>query len=132
MTLFEEVTLIATKKLSDITDIDNDLLTMCIEEVEVFIKNYCNITTIPQELKFTWASMTEDLFRFNYAKTATSGDEVNAGDVYQIKMGDTTVNLDSSKTSSKHSKAASSHRANLDTLVMNYKAHLNRYRRMVW
>ena len=41
-----------------------DQLQMLVEEVELSILNYCNIAEVPEALKFVWANMVVDYWRF--------------------------------------------------------------------
>ena len=113
-----------------ITELD---IQLAINEVEEVIKNYCNIDTIPEALKFTWANMSVDLIRYQH-ELNTNADDVLAGidasDVSNLKIGDTQIALQGNN--SERSKILKSHRPNLDQIVMNYKQQLNRFRRMVW
>lgn len=129
MTLLEDVKSIVTTRMRDIEAVDEDLLDMAVEETQLTILNYCNLNTIPKGLKFTWANMAEDVYRFHASKGETGTDSVNMEDVSQLKIGDTTIQLDRGKNASSISKA---HRPNLDFLIMNYRQQLNQYRRMVW
>lgn len=120
------------------TKIKNEAITeldiqLAINEVEEVIKNYCNIDTIPDALKFTWANMAVDLIRYQY-ESNIGADDVLAGidvsDVSNLKIGDTQIALQGNN--SERSKILKSHRPNLDQIVMNNKEQLNRFRRMVW
>lgn len=123
---------IVRAKIKDpaITELD---IQLAINEVEEVIKNYCNIDTIPEALKFTWANMSVDLVRYQH-ESNISADDVLAGidvsDVSNLKIGDTQIALQGNN--SERSKALKSHRPNLDQIVMNNKQQLNRFRRMVW
>lgn len=123
-------------KLSNISIPSAEKL-LAIEEVELVIKNYCNINNVPEELKFTWANMTIDLLRYQHESnlsTEASGniDDINIGDVSSLKIGDTSVNLGSGSISNAHNIAMRSHYPNLDEIIMNYKSQLQRFRKMVW
>ena len=123
---------IVRAKIKDeaITELD---IQLAINEVEEVIKNYCNIDTIPDALKFTWANMSVDLVRYQY-ESNISADDVLAGidtsDVSNLKIGDTQIALQGNN--SERGKTLKSHRPNLDQIVMNNKEQLNRFRRMVW
>lgn len=111
---------------------DSIPLRLAIEEVEQSVKNYCNIDKVPEELKFIVANMAIDLIR---AEEVVKGqnpegfEEVTLGDVASIKIGDTSVNL---KGNSVAEQANNRRISKLDAIVHNYKAQLNRFRRMVW
>lgn len=113
-----------------ITELD---IQLAINEVEEVIKNYCNIDTIPDALKFTWANMSVDLVRYQYESNISADDVlagIDASDVSNLKIGDTQIALQGNN--SERSKILKSHRPNLDQIVMNNKQQLNRFRRMVW
>lgn len=123
---------IVRAKIKDaaITELD---IQLAISEVEEVIKNYCNIDTIPEALKFTWANMSVDLVRYQYESNISADDVlagIDASDVSNLKIGDTQIALQGNN--SERSKILKSHRPNLDQIVMNNKEQLNRFRRMVW
>ncbi len=126
---------IIKSKLSNMP-ITDDQMTLAVEEVSQTIKNYCNIDEIPKELNFTLANMAIDLLRYELAmNNATSGTEptggsINVGDISNLKIGDTSINL--GNTNSVNSKALNSHVAKLDELVLDYKTQLHQFRRMRW
>jgi len=128
MTILEIVK--AKIKNEAITELD---IQLAISEVEEVIKNYCNIDTIPEALKFTWANMAVDLIRYQY-ESNIGEDDVLAGidvsDVSNLKIGDTQIALQGNN--SERGRILKSHRPNLDQIVMNNKEQLNRFRRMVW
>lgn len=113
----------------------DDIYQLGVDEIEQVIKNYCDINAVPDALKFTWANMAVDLIRYEYASQnndSDNSDGINARDVSSIKIGDTNIQIGSGSTTNAHNRAIKSHTANLDTLVMNYKEQLNKFRRMVW
>ena len=113
-----------------ITELD---IQLAINEVEEVIKNYCNIDTIPDALKFTWANMSVDLVRYQYESNISADDVlagIDASDISNLKIGDTQIALQGNN--SERGKTLKSHRPNLDQIVMNNKQQLNRFRRMVW
>ena len=128
MTVFE----IVSAKLNNeaITELD---INMAIDEVGEEIKNYCNIDIIPDGLRYTWANMAIDLAKYQYEVNNPVDDildALDATDVSTLKIGDTNIALGGNN--SERAKALKSHRPNLDQIILNYKAQLNRYRRMVW
>lgn len=119
-------------------NISNAEKLLAIDEVEQAIKNYCNIDVVPDELKFTWANMSIDLLRYMYESNLPendgdiNGDAISTGDISSLKIGDTTINLGSGSSTNAHNLAIKSHYPNLDEIVMNNKAQLQRFRKMVW
>lgn len=111
---------------------------LAVDEVEQVIRNYCNICatdTIPVELNFTWANMAVDLLKYTTASNtadAGSGTEVDSADVSSIKIGDTQISLGGAGSTNQRAAALKSHSATLDALTLNYRAQLNKFRRVVW
>lgn len=127
---------IVQMKIKDDLILEEDMI-LAIDEVGQVIKNYCNISTIPDELKYTWANMAVDLLLYTRVSRAdydTSGDNETIGinDIQKIELGDTELWLGNTSRTTKTSKALASHSANLDKIVMEYKAQLQKFRRMVW
>lgn len=116
------------------TAIEQSLIDLAVEEVEQEIKNYCHIDKVPEELKFTWANMTVDLVRYQYANTpeSTENENFSLGDVSALKVGDTNIGFGAGGATNAHNIAIKSHSPNLDDIVMNYRQQLNAFRRMVW
>ncbi len=116
-------------------NIPDGIVTLSILETEQAILSYCNINEMPESLVFTWANMSIDLIKYQVeSTTAPQGgvDNIDMIDVSTLKIGDTQIGLQGGSGSSTRAKALSSHRPNLDSLVMNYKDQLAKYRRMVW
>ena len=49
-----------------------------------------------------------------------------------IRVGDTTITFGSGSDTMVYNKNMRSHQANLDDVILNYKAQLKKFRRMVW
>lgn len=96
----------------------DDVLQDYIAETEMAIKNYCNIEEVPEQLKFTWANMSFDLIMGTQASAA---DDAPTGDVKSLQVGDTKIDF-----------GAKAHNINLDTITLNYKDQLTRYRKVKW
>ena len=126
---------IVTAQVANIA-VSEPLMSLAISQVEQEIKNYCNIDKVPEELKFTWASMAVDFLRYQYAATATTASDDNstfdANEISSIKIGDTSIGIGSGSTTDAKNIALKSHQPHLDSLVLNYKEQLNRFRRLVW
>lgn len=121
---------IVRSKLNNNEIADFDII-IAIEEVAEVIKNYCNITDIPEGLKYTWANMATDLVRYqNALDNAGHSPQFNTDDVSTLKIGDTQIGLGGNESA--NSKLLAGHKINLDDIILNYKAQLQRYRRMVW
>ena len=121
-------------------------LEMLILEVEQAIMNYCNISKVPEALKYVWANMVVDYWRWIVTiitDNATEGDSTNAPGssttatmVASVKEGDTTVSYvaDSSTSASSVSYPGNAHSMQgvLDKVIMNYVDSLNKFRRIEW
>ena len=111
-----------------------DTIDFAIDEIEQEIKNYCGISDVPDALRFTVANMSIDLLEYETEvnKTASSADleNIDLADVSSIKVGDTSVNIGESRRDNVRKSRLNSHKSNLDDIVMNYRAQLNRYRRL--
>lgn len=120
-------------KLGDL-QVDTNIKLLAVNEVETAIKNYCNLDTVPEELKYIWADMCVDLIRYQYVAGDTSSDdsEIGNSDISSVKVGDTTVNVGQGSPTNRTKLALQSHKPNLDNVVMNYKQQLQQFRRMVW
>lgn len=110
-----EVREILIRKLEGQPFNDGELDT-ALEEVEQCIKNYCNRSSVPDALRFTWANMAADLLRATGGGSAT----IPAGEIASISVGDVTVTRKRSGD------------AELGELVSSYRSQLNAFRRMRW
>ena len=103
-------------------EVSDDLICLAIEEAEQVIKNYCNISEVPEQLNFTWANMACDIVKsYNAEET---GEPVNGGPA-SVSMGDTTVSVS-------NSQSGTGHVVDLDGLIQNYKEQLQKFRRIKW
>lgn len=111
---------------------DEDIV-LCLKEVEQSIKNYCSIPTVPEALKYTWCNMSVDLLLYKYETNTVPNDVLDAfdpSDVSTIQLGDTKIMLGDKYRNNARSRTLQSHNANLDDIVMNYRAQLNQFRRL--
>lgn len=107
------------KKLLGIPLEDNSkdfLLEFALEDVEQIVKNYCHIKEIPKELNTTVLKMAIDIYR----NENLGEEESSLGSISSISEGDTSVSYRSSVAEFK------------DSLIKDYKAQLNKYRKLVW
>ena len=122
-----------------------DQLQMLVEEVELSNLNYCNIAEVPEALKFVWANMVVDYWRYLCelaTSNSSSGSETKPGSstsatmVTSIREGDTQISFaeDSKSSSSNTGYAGNAHTMSgvLDSIVLNYTDALNKFRRIVW
>lgn len=127
-----ELAKIIKQKHKKVTFTDEDILSG-LQEIEQTIKNYCKIPSVPEALKYVWCNMTIDLLLYNHETNTTPDDVLEAfdpSDVSSIKVGDTTIALGDKYRNNVRSRTLQSHNANLDTIVMNYNAQLNQFRRL--
>lgn len=107
------------KKLLGISLDDNSkdiLLEFTLDDIEQIVKDYCHITEIPQGLINTIYRMAIDLYR-----SENLGEEDSSlGSISSITEGDTSISYRSSIAEFK------------DSLIKDYKAKLNKYRKLVW
>lgn len=116
------------------------LLNINIDEVEQAILNYCNLDVVPKALTYTFANMVCDIHTYDAQinkDNAPSDEEgldldISASGVNSVRVGNTTVSFGSGSDTSSRNKALRSHQANLDSLLLNYKEQLNRFRKMGW
>ena len=108
-------------KVYNLTINDFDMK-MGIDEAESVIKNYCNLQSIPSELFFVWSNIACDILRANHSSAATT-EAIPSNEVGSITVGDISITRASN---------LSSHKVNLDDLVLDYKNALNRFRKTRW
>lgn len=122
-----------------------DQLQILVEEVELSILNYCNIDEVPEALKFVWANMVVDYWRY-LCELATAnsssesetelGSSTTSTMVTSIREGDTQISFaaDPKSSNSNTSYAGNAHTMScvLDSIVLNYTDSLNKFRRIVW
>ncbi|APC80870.1 TPA: phage head-tail connector protein [Clostridium botulinum] len=91
-------------------------LQFALEDVGQIVKDYCHMKEIPEALNTTVLKMAIDMYR-----NENLGEEENSlGSVSSITDGDTSVSYRSSIAEFK------------DSLIKDYKAQLNKYRKLVW
>ena len=102
------------------------LILSYIEELELRILHYCGIGTVPDGLKFVWASMAIDAVRIDLPNVGEIADTV--GGAESVKIGDTQV----SPARSSGGDISNTSKSVIDSVVLNYKVDLNRYRKLRW
>jgi len=110
-------------KLSDDTSQD-ELIMDYIEQVEWKIKSYCNISEVPEALKFVWVSMVIDILRIEHPNEQFIIDNVSES-IASMKLGDTSIFY-----GTKGNDLTSTSKSTIDELVTNYRPELNRYRKL--
>jgi len=130
----EVAKIIRAKSNRIVTAVTDEELSMGIKEVEQTIKNYCHISEVPIQLIYIWSNIAIDLLLFQL-ESNTSPENVteslDPSEVATIKMGDTSISLGDKPRSNQRSRILGGHRINLDSLVMNYQAQLNQFRRLL-
>lgn len=116
------------------------LLNYNVDEIEQTIKNYCNLDYVPKELTYTFVNMVCDLNTYDSQVVqdntpSEDGNEdisISSSGVNSVRVGNTTISFGSGSDTSTRNRALRSHQANLDQLILDYKAQLNKFRKMVW
>ncbi|AYB39974.1 phage head-tail connector protein [Brevibacillus laterosporus] len=104
---------------------DLDLLIKSyIHEIEKRILHYCHISEVPEALQFVWASMVIDVLRIEQATVSEVAAATPTSE--SIKIGDTSTSPGKSEGVTSTSKGV------IDSVVLNYRVDLNRYRKLVW
>lgn len=132
--VYAEIDNYVTQRSSKIAEnlSDNQRL-LGIKEVEQIIKNYCSIPEVPTQLIFVWANMVIDLLLYRVESEITPENVLDAfdpSDISNVKLGDTSISLGDKYRSNQRSRILQGHQVNLDSLVMNYQAQLNQFRRL--
>lgn len=112
-------------------DDKKDVSLTYIEQVGVIILDYCNIYEIPKKLHFLWAEMVAKLLLADMPNLLPEIGQNASSSGSNIKVGDTSIG--ESASSGGAGGAFASLQANiLRSLLLNYEAQLNHYRRLVW
>lgn len=99
---------------------DDASLKVDIEEVGQAIKNHCNRTDIPNELRFVHANMVID-----FIKGVERGNDPEGNTaVASIKEGDATVQFGSARLDSRERST--------ERILYDYAKQLNRFRKLRW
>ncbi|AFL99517.1 hypothetical protein Desde_1085 [Desulfitobacterium dehalogenans ATCC 51507] len=102
------------------------LISLYIEEIGKRILHYCHIRTVPDGLKFTWASMTIDAIRIDLPHIAEISDTV--GGAESVKVGDTQV----SPARGGGGDISNTSKSVIDKVVLDYRIDLNHHRKLRW
>jgi hypothetical protein len=131
------VTLVASRADKLNLDSDANFQKELVDEVEQSIGNYCNRDALPEELQFDWTNMTIDLLRWYDSQTNDSGSgspSVVEGPmiVSSVTEGSVSIGLKSANEQKSSPAQSRTIAGVLDEIVMNYRDHLNRFRRLSW
>ena len=89
------------------------LIEFVLEDAASIILNYCNLASIPEDLKTTWFKMAIDLYRNENLENEESGKYVSS-----ISEGDSSVSFKTNYSDFK------------DSLLKDYMSQLNKFRRL--
>ena len=112
-----------------------DEIEFVLAEVDQYIKNYCNISVIPEELVFVRSNLVLDYIRhIESTKPVETGVDITnttkVGPLTSIKSGNIQYNFSDNSTNGNH--ISNAHKVDLDSLCLNYINQLNKFRRNVW
>jgi hypothetical protein len=119
------------------TELDMDDVKSYVSEVGQSIINYCDIESVPDELKYVWASMTTDYLRWWLSQSSSPDSGTSTvlnGERVLSSISEGNVSLGFSGASSSTNSGANMRVLSgvLDKVVTNYTNQLNRFRRMSW
>ncbi|GJM73000.1 hypothetical protein HMSSN036_52160 [Paenibacillus macerans] len=77
-------------RLGDVPESLDGLIFSYAQEIESRIKNYCQISVVPEGLYYVWVAMVIDILRVEQPAKEGIGDAVDTGGD-NIKIGDTSV-----------------------------------------
>lgn len=120
-----EVLRIVKLRLGFKDETNDALIDSYITEIGWRIMHYCNINEIPNDLTHVWASMVMDALRVEQSTIPEIEDSMPDG--LNTKIGDTSVSSASSS-----GEVTPLNKSVIDSIVLNYKADLIRYRRVRW
>lgn len=116
---------------------DEPQINLILDETDQFIRNYCHIDNIPDELVYVRSNMTVDYIRnLEGSKPLKDDEELDiacskkTGPLTLISSGDVTYQFGSVQAS--RTNVANAHTVDLDSLFLNYKQQLDAFRRLVW
>lgn len=114
----------------------NENIQIVLDEVDQFIKTYCQINSIPKEMDYIRANLVVDYIRYLNANDPTKEKDVEinvdpkVGALTYITSGAVSYGFASNSTGK--NSIANAHTSDLDELLNNYKSQLNKFRRVVW
>jgi hypothetical protein len=104
--------------------VHDDLIDLYIDATEEAILNYCNIASVPDGLKQTWAAMAASAL--SAEQSAILYPNPNPVDLYETHIGDTTVKPVKQVAPPVPSLTV------IESLVFDYRSSLHAYRRLRW
>jgi len=123
----KEVWPIVKLRLGLANDALQPLIGTYIAEIDQRIKHYCNISHVPNDLLYVWASMVIDAVRVDLPNVDEIDDTVG-GQAGSVKVGDTSV----SGGGGSGGGLTNTSKAIIDQVVFDYRIDLNHYRKLRW
>lgn len=120
---------IVQERLKD-NPVGSALLRSYIEETETVITNYINRNYVPEPLRFVFVNMLMDLLKSEALNGNIDNEklgDISIGTLSSIEDGDTTLKFRTSITT-----ATGAHTADVESLLYNYTAQLDKYRLLKW
>lgn len=105
----------------------DDLIDLYIDAVEEGILNYCNIRTVPDGLKQTWAAMVAAAL--SAEQSLILFPQLEPVEAYETHIGDTTVKPIKAPVNTAPPAPTP---VVIESVLFNYQSSLNAYRRMRW
>lgn len=103
--------------------VSDELLQFILDSVEEIICNYCNAEALPEGLTHTAYRMAVDMYRAEQYGASSMDGGAGSGPAQSVKVGDTTVIF-------RDTSSGKDYEAWLASVMHNYTAALNRYRRL--
>lgn len=135
----EELVQLLIQKLTRLKKYDSeehthDVLLGYVDEVTQTVENYCQIPHILFAMRFIVVNMCSDyvIYGDEVGKDIEEVD-INAdpADLSSVKVGDVTIGLGDKYRSNMRKTVLNAHTYDLDSVLLNYKDQLNRFRR-IW
>lgn len=129
------LTIFNTKLKSQLDDtnfakVTEEMKTLYLKEAEQKILNYCNISTIPKGLFFVWVDISIDILKRDSPYLFIRTDrEITENDINSIKVGDTTLSLNSNTNDKNKAKSGNSGAEHIDEVLLSYVRQLQTYRK---
>lgn len=116
-------------------NLEEKLILVTLEEIDQAIKIYCNIDIIPNALLYVRANLVVDYIRYMEANKPNEAGNVgvasnNVGPLTSIKSGG--ISYTFANNTGNKGVLENAHIADIDDIINNYKAQLNRFRRITW
>ena len=135
----EELVQLLIQKLTRLKKYDSeehthDVLLGYVDEVTQTVENYCQIPRILFAMRFIVVNMCSDyvIYGDEVGKDIEEVDlNADPADLSSVKVGDVTIGLGDKYRSNMRKTVLNAHTYDLDSVLLNYKDQLNRFRR-IW